>query len=192
MKKFVTANLMNGDILCGRNETSLEGPLIRAIVRSESNHNATFIKHNTRGWGIGDMFPPEATFVSLGKYERMMEHEGYGVRVLRIKDATPGERNLMGALWQLDLDGTPYNERSVKRLWIMRFIRSLPWKIQGKWCTRLYGDLCREVFPPERNIFRKIHVEGMPLKKNETPRTIENRLVQGLLIDVTDECIMEI
>ena len=185
--RFIQENLREGDILCGRNNLSLEGELIRAIVGSESNHNAIIIYHAKHGYGIGDMSPPYGRFQPFSHYEKLRNDSGYGVRILRIKGITVSEGRRMSIAWHNHAEGKEYSSAGVKRLWIYKFINSLPWHIQGTWCTRAIGIICGAVFPASKNIFRKIYVKGMPLKKNETPRTVENRLVQGLLEDVTDQ-----
>ena len=187
MARFKIDALKEGDILAGRNLVSKDGAGIRAILGSVTNHNALIIRHNTRGWGIGDMFPPCGVFSPLSRYEDLVNEGAYVVRIFRIIDATDEERTLMSRHWQLDVDGMKYSKVSMYRLWAMRFVNSLPWTISGTWCTRAVGIVCAAVFPPERNPFRKVFTDGMPLKKNETPRTVENRLVQGLLVDVTDQ-----
>ena len=192
MKRFDITKLMEGDILAGRNLVSKTGAMIRAILGSVTNHNAVIVRHNIKGWGIGDMTSPDGgQFVPFEHYERLVHARAYQVWVFRIKDATPEERHLMSYFWQMKIDHQPYDDFSVKQLALMRFVNSLPWHIKGKWCTRAVGIVCAEVFPPERNIFRKIYVDMMPLKLNETPRTVENRLVQGLLEDVTDQVFVD-
>jgi len=192
MKRFSIEALKEGDILCGRNMVSKDGAMIRAILGSTTNHNALIVRHNTKGWGIGDMFPPKGVFMPFKHYENLIADGKYMVRVLRIKDAHPGERHLMSHYWQLCVDKQPYSKIGLYRLWVMRVVNSLPYHIKGTWCTRAVGLVVSKVFDDDRNIFRKLFVEGMPIKKNETPRTVENRLVQGLLVDVTDEVLIEV
>ena len=187
MKRFDITRLKEGDALEGRNLISAKGKAIRDILGSTFNHTVTIINHNKHGWGIGEMAPPCAKFHSFDWYEQAVERGEYYIRIVRIVDASDAERREMSLRWETEIEGMHYSEIGVRRLWVMRFVNSLPWHIHGGWCTRAYGILCAFVFPPERNIFRKIFVEGTPLKKNETPRTIENRLAQGLLVDVTDE-----
>jgi len=185
-------NIKEGDQLCGRNNESKGGEVIRKTVGSQSNHNATVVMHSEHGLGIGDMNPPCGEWVPFSHYERIMNEDGYEVRILRIKDATTTERHDMSLAWESNIEGVPYSNNGVKRLWVYKFVTALRYTIKGMWCTRANGIVCRAVFPEGRNYFRKIREEGMPLKKNETPRTVENRLVQGLLEDITDRCIMDI
>jgi len=187
MKRLDVAKLKEADILAGRNLVSGDGKAIRVVLGSESDHNALIIRHNTRGWGIGDMYPPEGVFDPFSKYEDLVEAGDYEISIYRIVDITDQERRLMSYHWQEDIAGLDYSEFCVKRLWVLRFANCVPWTIQGTWCTRAIGTLCRTVLPDNRNPFRKIHADGMPLKRNETPRTVEKRVIQRLLIDVTDE-----
>ncbi len=192
MKRFDTDKLMEGDILCGRNMVSKDGAMIRAILGSTSNHNALIIRDKSRQWVVGDMFPPVGVMMDLSHYEDIVAAGEYDLRVVRIKDATQHDRRLMSFFWWINVKGVGYSTFSLYRLWVMRIVNSLPWTIHGTWCTRAIGIVCGSVFPPERNIFRKIYKSGTPLKLNETPRTIENRLVQGLLEDVTDQVLVDI
>jgi hypothetical protein len=187
MKRFIVSALKEGDVLAGRNLVSVEGEGIRIILGSTTNHNALIIRHNTRGWGVGDMFPPCGVFMPLSHYEDLVESGDYEIFVFRIKDATASEREAMSRWWQREIDGQPYSKFSMYRLWVKFFKKNLPWTIKGTWCTRSVGIVCAKVFSQARNPFRKKYVKGMPLKKNETPRTIENRVIQGMLKDVTDQ-----
>jgi hypothetical protein len=192
MKRFDVTKLRDGDILCGRNLVSAEGKLIRATLGSTNNHNALIVTDQlTHRLGVGDMTPPCSMFVPLSVYEAKVFNGEYRIQILRIKDATPTERRKMSLRWDRLVKGHAYSSYGVKRLWAFRFVNSLPWHIKGKWCTRVVGTVCAAVFPARRNIFRKIFVAEMPLKKNETPRTVENRLVQGLLVDVTDAVFVD-
>jgi len=192
MKRFDLAALREGDILCGRNLVSKEGAMIRGILGSVTNHNALIINHPEHGWGIGDMSPPCGRFVPFSHYEKLIADGNYIVRILRIRDTEARERGLMSTMWVRLIQGLPYDSFRVKRLWVMRFVNSLPWHIKGTWCTRAVGLVCAQVFSPARNPFRKLYVPGMPVKVNETPRTVENRLMSGLLRDVTDRVLVGI
>jgi len=187
MKRFQIDRLKESDIIAGRNLVSEQGKLIRDIIGSDTNHNALVINHRHHGLGIGDMFPPCGVFVPFSHYENLVEGGKYDLRVFRVIDATNGERCRISYEWQILAEDQPYSEYALYRLWVFRIVNSLPYHIHGRWCTRIIGDIFKVVFPPQRNIFRKIYEPGMPLKKNETPRTVEKRLVQGLLEDVTEE-----
>ena len=192
MKRFDITALREGDILCGRNLVSKEGAMIRAILGSVTNHNALIINHSKKCWGIGDMSPPCGRFVPFSYYEKLIADGTYVVRILRIRDLRPLERLAISPAWERHVENLSYDSFRVKRLWVMRLVNSLPWKIKGNWCTRAVGIVFAHVFKHSRNPFRKIFIEGMPIKINETPRTIENRLVAGVLTDVTDKVIREV
>ena len=183
MKTFDRDMLEPGLIIAGRNPEGFKPRLIRGILNSYTNHNCLILKHNTRGYLIGETDPPKSHLTPLSTYEDMMNDHGYIVRVWRICDATDEERLQLGYHWQDRIDGRKYNEIAVMRLVWMRIVNSFPWRIHGNWCTRAIGEVCALTFPPERNPFRK--PDGR-IKKNETPRTLENRLVAGILDDVTD------
>jgi len=187
MKRFDPSEIKEGDIICGRNNVSAEGRGIRALLGSETNHNALVVLHSLRGLGIGDMFPPAGVWVPFKHYEDLVDSGNYEIHILRINDATDEERHAMSEMWEAHVEGVPYSSWHVKRLWVYRFVNSMPYTMHGTWCTRAVGIVCRCTFEQERNIFRKIHEVGHPLKKNETPRTVENRLMQGLVRDVTSE-----
>ncbi len=193
MKKFVLGNINESDILCGRNMVSKEGEVIRALLGDcTSNHNAFIIKHHKYGLGVGDVHPPIASFVPFSTYEDMINAETYEVRILRIKGITEIQKLDISRHWEDMIEGKPYSSVAVRRLFWLRLFNYLPYRIDGMWCTRAMGDICKEVFRDDQNIFRKIYHEGMPLEKNENPRTIEHRLSQGMLRDVTDLVIQEV
>lgn len=157
-------------------------PLIRGMLNSTTNHTAIIIKHNIRGFGIGDMTPPKASFKTLEEYENLMNIEHYGLRIWRIRDATDEERMDLSIQWQLHVCGMDYTEQVYAVLWLMRLVNDFPFNVRGQWCTRAVGTCFKHVFPNHRNPFRK---PNGSLKKNETPKTPENRVIQGILEDVT-------
>jgi len=189
MKKINTDALKPFDLIGGRGNAKVSRMIMAILGGSYTSHTACFIKHNTRGWGIGETSPPASEFIPYKDYEDLMNNEGYIVRVWRIKDATDQERDTLCKLWQHEIDGKPYTKKKMWRLWVFRIINTLPWHIKGHWCTRAIGHCFKAVFPVYRNPFRK---PNGTLKKNETPRTAENRLVAGILEDVTDQIIIDV
>jgi len=185
--KIDTAMLKPFDFMIGTSE-STSGDLTRMALGCDSTHNAAFIKHNIRGWVIGDTTPPASCIRPISYYEDLVLAGGYNVKVWRIKGLTDEERMDLCRFWQLHIDGLPYSELGMYRCWVFRFVNSLPWTIHGNWCSRTLGACCRGVLPIEKNPFRKREFP-LKLKKNETPRTTENRLVRGLLKNVTDEVV---
>jgi len=195
--RFNPETLMPADILAGRNidPEAKFGPAIRAITGGYTNHNALFVINQNPAIAprgaivIGDTTPPEAAPAPLSKYADLINAGTYIVRVWRVKDMSDEERLSVSSMWWLYSNHHPYPGRSVKRLWIMRLVNHLPYEIPGRWCTRNSFIPFGHVLPPKRNPMMR--PDGV-MKKNPTPRTPENRLVAGILEDVTDEVCIHI
>ncbi len=181
MKRFIPKKILPGDILAVRSLGTF-GKTIRGVLGSYTNHNAMFVC-GINQWMIGEAIPPESTVSSLVEYEEMMQ-QGAECRVWRVPDATMEERSVAADWFRENCIGHKY-PLSVARLWVFRFVNSLPWKIEGEWCTRLVWDAWCHI---DSNILNR--PDGRQ-KKNPTPRTLENRLVAGVLVDVTDKVIAE-
>jgi len=193
MKKFCEANLESGLLLGVRNLGNYDHFIskgIRSVLNSYTNHSAIIFKYNTNGYVIGDTNPPKSKIVSLESYEKLINDGKIDVRVWKIPNITEFEKKRLGCIWQKDIDGKDYDEISVLKLCIMRIVNSLPFRIKGNWCTRSIGVCCQKVLQDQHNPFRKPYTNPIKLKFNETPRTLENRLVCGFLIDVTDKVIV--
>ena len=184
--RFNTDNLKPFDILAGRNNKSIDGKAIRYLLSCKTTHNAAFIKNDSGVWCIADTTPPRSRIQSLAYYEHLMNAEGYQVYVWRIKGLTENEGKLMSQYWLDRCQGVLYSGWSMRRLWVYRWVNKLPYHIKGNWCTRALGDCCAAVLAPAANPFRK--PDGT-LKKNETPKTLENRLVMNVIENVTDQII---
>ena len=190
--KFIREELEPADILAGRNidPDAKFAPAIRAILGSYTNHNGLFVlNQDSRIAPIGDMVigdttPPESGPVPLSKYEKLVSEGRYIVRVFRVKAMSEAERLKVAAQWWVRCNGIPYPQKSVMRLWTMRIVNSLPYEIPGKWCTKNTLIPFCYVLPRDRDPRRD--PDGK-IKLNPTPRTLENRLVSGVLVDVTDE-----
>lgn len=154
------------------------GILIRAVLGSFTNHNGLFVR-KYGVWYVGEALPPHSKLTPLDDYEIHMD-EGTIVRVWRIPNATREQREKCEKYFLDNCLEIPY-PLSVARLWVFRFVNSLPWKIEGQWCTRLPWDSWNSV--DNSLLLRK--PDGND-KLNPTPRTFENRLVQGSVEDVTD------
>jgi len=181
--RFKTDQLLPGDILAGRSQARL-GRAIRGILGSFTNHNALILKHNTRGWCIGDTVSPKSSIVPLSHYEDLVNNGLYEIRVWRVVDASDDERMMASMYWQQHCDGIPYDWINLGRMWVFRFTNSLPYQIrkrsQKTFCTKNTFEAWRKgpcIDPLLKDDGRK--------KKNPTPRTPENRLAQGTLINVS-------
>lgn len=179
--KIDTRRLLPGDIIGWRNSSGTFGILIRAVVGSYTNHDAMFIYKNGE-WFIGEAVKPISKLTVLRDYERAAD-QGNVMRVWRVENATKQERDAVNQYFLDNCLGIKY-PLSVLRLWIFRFVNNLPWKIKGKWCTQLVWDAWCHIDP---NVFDR--PDGKK-KLNPTPRTMENRLVAGVIRDITEEvCI---
>jgi len=170
--------LREGDILACRTTTGF-GSKIRMILGSYTNHNGIFVMKDGK-WYIAEAVKPKSILTPLSAYEKEI-FDGTVVRVWRTanQSVTDEERSAV-AQYVLDhMLGLPY-PINVWRLWIFRLVNSLPWKIEGQWCTRVVWEAWEKIVP---GIFNR--PDGKT-KLNPTPRTFENRLVAGVVKDVTD------
>jgi hypothetical protein len=176
--KFDVTRIKPGDILAVRSPTSF-GRMIRSVLASYSNHNGMFVR-NDGGWYIGEAVAPRSKLTHLYEYEYKKDT---AIRVLRVPDVSDIARQRVNQFFFDNCLGLKY-PLSVVRLWVFRFVNSLPWKIEGEWCTRLVWDAWEDVEPGILN-----SPQG-DRKKNPTPRTIEKRAFAGVLVDVTDEVVI--
>jgi hypothetical protein len=187
-KVFIQDRLEPSLILASRSisKEAKFGPAIRGTLGSYTNHNGLIIKHNTRGWMVAEAVSPMSTYTSLSDYEDMIADEKTVVRVWRVIEASDQERVNVGRYWQMHLDKLPYANYTIAKLAIFRIVNSLPWRlrIRGVWCTDLvfkaWRSIGRDPFPKPNG----------GTKHNPTPRTLENRLVAGVLEDVTDKVLL--
>jgi len=211
MLKFNRDAITFGDVI-GRGAYGIFGKTIRAIIGSYTNHNAIFVRATQEAldmlgakglldkdypirpgeWCIAEAIWPRSTLTSLAKYELMMnnpeEGQQYPVQVevwrVPLNKVSQQEREAVCERvlsCQLDVK-YPLN---VVRLWIMRFVNNLPWKIHGEWCTKLVWESWESIVP---GIFNR-PPDGKR-KKNPTPRTYENRLAAGVIVPVTSSVVV--
>ena len=176
--KIDTTKLKQGDIISVRNPTSHYGMLIRCILGSYTNHNGLIIKRYER-WYIGEAVPPRSKLTTITEYEESK----YIIRIWRVDGLTDQERDAINQYFLDNCIGVKY-PISVYRLWIYRFVNNLPWTIEGEWCSALVRKAIEAIVP------RILDNPQHKTKINFTPRTFENRLVAGVIRDITDEvCI---
>lgn len=185
--RFDERMLKPADILAGRNLQGKQAPLIRSILGSYTNHNAIVLKHETKGMCIGDTTPPTASIVPLSQYEKAINTGTYVVRIWRVRNMTDRERLDVCRHWLLFCKDTPYPSHGIYRLWVFRIVNHLPYEIGGQWCTKNTLRSFSAILPPSRDPRRRMDGE---MKLNPTPRTMENRLVAGILEDVTDRVLI--
>jgi len=188
MLKFDLDQLMIADILGVRSpstgESVASGKTIRIALGSYTNHNAMVVSVDGV-LTIIESVPPRCRYTTIQEYERKI-FSGCVVRVWRVtqEDITDEERVAVCDYAIENFLGRKYPV-SVLRLWVYRFVNNLPWTIKGPWCTRVPWDGWCGIVP---GIFNR--PDGK-VKKNPTPRTFENRLVAGVIRDVTDEVLIE-
>lgn len=192
MIAFNTMALMPSDIIAGRNmdphDRIAKG--IRILLNSYTNHNALVLQDaNTGSLMIGDTLPPVSRLRPLSDYEEKVNSGMYVVRVWRMLDMTDSERLRVGWTWQLTCEGIKYPTWSVCRLWVFRILNSLPYEIRGAWCTKNTFKPFTAVLGPERSPARRTNGA---IDLNPTPKSAENRLVSGVLRDVTDDVMIPV
>lgn len=185
--KFIASEIYPGDILAGRNldPKAVLSKAIRATLGSYTNHNALFLHHPCGEVMIGDTIEPKSIIRPLDYYENAMSAHMYEVRIWRVRDMSMEERMKVSDYWIRYCNGVEYPSFNLMRLWVFRIVNSLPWEIQGAWCTKNTLEPF-QILPPERD--PRMKPDGT-FKKNPTPRTMENRLVAGVLEDVTGRVV---
>ena len=189
--KFNRNMLLPADILAGRNldPDAKQAKATRALLGSYTNHNALILHHSIRGKCIGDTASPRSHPVDLEHYEDLINAGLYEVRIWRVPGMTMEERQKVSDYWEHNCDGVPYPDIGVYRLWVFRIVNHLPWEIAGHWCTKNTVRSFGAALPPERD--PRTRPDGK-MKLNPTPRTMENRLVAGILKDVTPMVMVDI
>jgi len=174
--KFISDRLKPGDWLAIRSETPF-GIGIQVVLGSYTNHNAIIVWYLGEWWVI-EAIQPRSVMVRLTDYEAEIERMGLVVRVLRVPDQSDEVREAVGLYAVTHFVGVKYPLSTLRMVWY-RFFNNLPFKIKGTWCTRIpWRSWCAVVYGVMDRPDGKV-------KKNETPRTVENRLVAGVLVDVT-------
>jgi hypothetical protein len=179
---FDTSKLQPGDVLAVRNNSGWFAKGIRAVLGSYTNHNAMIVPYGST-YRIAEAVQPKSTVTKLADYETAIEMGEYVVRVWRLRKMSEAKRAATAEYFVNNLLGIKY-PLSVGRLWVMRFVNSLPWKIHhDNWCTAL---VVRALQAQDTNCLDR--PDGKK-KRNWTPRSLENRFVAGLFLDVTRDCL---
>ena len=190
MTKFNRANLEEGLVGLGYNPHGVEGVAVRVGTHSVFNHNFTTAKQNTV-MGIVEAVPPVSKFTTLEQYEEMMAN-GYEIRLYRIKSLTNAQREAAAQYFVNNLLGLPYpRKRRMVMLalpitnFIIDTLKISTTFLRQTWCSQLVKIAFTGV---EADC-----LDGRNHKKKQlfTPRTFENRILQGLFEDVTDEMLIK-
>ena len=189
------SQLLPADILVGRNQaaSAIMARRIRLVLGSWSNHNAMIVESAVLGGlAVGDTTPPRADVVALRKYEELINAGTYQVRIWRVRGLTDDQRRRIGLKWYEVSHGLRYANHTLAKLAVFRFVNSLPWRlrIHGTWCSENTARPFTAVLRTDQNPLRKPDAP-LRIKKNVTPRTFENRLVCGILGDVTEKVLVE-
>ncbi len=184
MIKFNRQNLLPGDILVVRSPT-FYGKTIRGLLRSFTNHDAMVLRDGA-GFIIGEAITPRSCLTPLEVYERAMNVTQLSKRtfvwVWRIPGLSNDERMAINDYFLAHKLGLPYPVWSVGRLWAYRFVNTLPYKIEGEWCTRI----CRESIEHVKPDALRDPTKSASYHKNQmTPGTFENRLIVGCFENVS-------
>jgi len=207
MMKFDTSKILPGDILQVRSDHFF-GKGIRVVLGSFFNHTAMFVRptdlHINRleaagvlpeghgviagQWCIGEAISPKSTLTTLEDYYAKMniplDQDGWCiVGVWRFPNLSATARVRVERYFLDNKLGLKY-PIGVFRLWMMRFMNQVPYHIKGNWCSRIVWDAYKYL---QDGIW--IPMTGKR-KRNPTPRTIENRMVAGVLKDVSKEVIV--
>jgi hypothetical protein len=171
------------------------GDAIRRVTGSVGTHDALFLNGHTVGEST--VKPPRAHETDLEVYEDRMRKGLVTVSILRIPDISMSDRYAISAAWFRHVRGTPYDFLGIAKLFFKeRAMAMLPedsdfgekavgWEF-AHWCTEGNRKACI--------MGSRLRPDGTidPLaKENPTPRTVENRVRDGRLIDVTSFCLTE-
>jgi hypothetical protein len=188
--KFITTNLHAGDLVKCRNEIPGEdkySKLIRFGVGSYSNHDAMTV-YKSGHWFIAEAVEPVSRLTTIEEYEAMMD-KGYRVRIYRLKHCTEAQRVAMSHYFTRFLLGLPYPKKWKMIILASKLVNAtgfIPFRMHLQWCSQLVAKatmaICHHI------------IDGPDGKKKKlwTPKTFENRILQGCYEDVTDQCIEEI
>jgi hypothetical protein len=172
--RFNTSTLLPGDILHKRSHTLL-GWTIRTAISSWGNHDALVLP----GFYVGDAQGGPAVKTHIHEYEREIARGACEVRVYRPINATPALGMAAANWWEAKVLGKPYDYMAYPRLIAKALTFDLlPWPVGWQWawyCT----EGCRDAWA----------ATGLDPwhKNNPTPGTTEKRVIEGRLVDVTDQ-----
>ena len=168
----------------------------RALTGSAGSHD-TCVIDRARYLGESTMKPPRAHLTRLADYEAKAERGEILISVLRIPDLTGEERGYIANMWMAKVKGTLYDFVGIAKLGIKLGVRdwtpedsrfqkrALGWEF-ANWCTEGWAKAIREAGKYFPNVAAR---DPFADKKNPTPRTVENRVRDRRLVDVSGECL---
>jgi|GEM_PF-2383428 hypothetical protein len=167
----------------------------RALTGSAGSHDTCVV--NNAWLGESTMKPPFAHLTALADYEAKAERGEILISVLRIPDLTLPERWGISQAWCERVRGTLYDFAGIAKLGLKLGVRNwtpedsrfhkraLGWEF-ANWCTEGWAKAIREAGKLFKNVAAR---DPFADKKNPTPRTVENRVRDGRLIDVSGSCL---
>jgi hypothetical protein len=186
MLVFDASKLQEGDLLKVRSETDF-GKLIRVAVSSYSNHDAMLVQKDGNMF-IAEAVEPHSRLTTLQEYEHDIAAGKCTVRVYRLREIDTPERITMARYFVSKLIGLKYPKKWKMVILASRLINHLdciPFKMHLTWCSQLVATAIMAV--------RDNAIDGPGGKRKQlwTPKTFENRILQGLFTDITDTVLVE-
>lgn len=167
----------------------------RLLTGSIGSHDTCVIDPN---WlGESTMKPPRAHLTALADYEAKAERGEILISVLRIPNLMLIERAAISNAWMRKVKGTFYDFGGIGRLWLKeRMTKALPktsplfeqalgWE-WAHWCTEGWAKAICVAGQMYMNIRAN---NPFADKENPTPRTVENRVRDGRLVDASGSCL---
>lgn len=188
MKYFINEKFSAGLLLTGINTKSAEGKLIRSGVHSVTNHDGMTVTSG-KLQGIAEAVPPRSRITTLAEYEDLMNNKGYIVRLYRPTMLTQAEQKAAADAFTKCFIGARYPEKWKMTLLAMPIYNLFLDKTKHMPSMRL--TWCSQLVKESYEIAKRgclLRYDGHD-KQLFTPRTFENRILQGLFLDVTDEII---
>ena len=194
---FDTSEILPGDGVHVYSIGSKFADKQRELTGSVGSHDTCVV--NTAWLGESTMKPPFAHLTALADYEAKADRGEILISVLRIPHLTFSERLAISDAWCDYVKGTFYDFLGIAKLGIKlglrkwtpedsRFYkRALGWEF-ANWCTEGWAKAIREAGKRHANIAAR---DPFADKKNPTPRTVENRVRDGRLYDVSGTALTD-
>lgn len=192
---FNTSAILPGDGIHVLSLRSKFADKQRALTGSVGSHDTCVI--NSAWLGESTMKPPFAHLTALADYEAKADRGEILISVLRIPDLTLPERWEISNQWCCVVRGTFYDFAGIAKLGLKLGVRdwtpedsrfhkrALGWEF-ANWCTEGWARAIREAGKFYANLAAR---DPFADKKNPTPRTVENRVRDRRLVDVSGECL---
>lgn len=128
--------------------------------------------------GIGESVTPRARITPLREYNREIREGTTEVKVLRVSIANYAQQELAAVTWVRDINNTIYDFGAFPLLLLKSIFGDISNIVAGwewaNWCT-------------EGIAYSYMRVGCYAWsKRNPTPKTTENRMREGVMVDITD------